>query len=168
MSAEYVNLRKFTPDEIIFDDEQIITILLFFFPGYDSSLNSFVMNHSMREFSQGLLLEAVDSSYAMGYVELVAEMVAGLIKKPTSEKMRKVLKDFAKKAAKHWFKHLEQITDLSKIKIYETVRRQLSDNFKTEFIMRLNGTIAKNKPGTAATFINTAKLDRKKIEIAWS
>jgi len=163
MSAEYIFLRKFTPEEILFDEEEVKVILLFFFPGYDSTVNDFVMNHSMREFAQGLFVEAVDASYAMGYVHIIFDI---FYMKPNMN-MSKALKKFGKKAVKHWFKHLKKITDLQDIKIYDSVRDQLRSNFISEFQLRLSGTIAKNKKDTAASFVDYAAVKYKTNKVIW-
>lgn len=160
MSAEYVRLLKFTPEEIIFDDEEIKQILLFIFPGYESSLDYYTMNHSMREFAQGLLIEAVDASYAMGLVEIIFRSAYAKPGKSGSS----FLKTFARKASVKWFKHAKA-TDLSTVKIYETVRRQLRYNFlKSEFIPRINGTTSSTD--AAAAYVDYA-VTNKNYNRAW-
>ncbi len=162
MSAEFVHLLTFAPEEIIFDDDEIKEILLFFFPGYESSVNSFTMNHTMREFAQGLLVEAVDASYAMGFVEIIFRGAYGQPGKSATA----FLKTFARKAAAKWFKHAKA-TDLATVKIYDTVRRQLRDNFlKSDFIPRINGTISKTD--AASTFVDYASVFYKNDNHVWT
>ncbi|MBI3561650.1 MAG: hypothetical protein HY080_08050 [Gammaproteobacteria bacterium] len=53
------------------------------------------MNHTMREFAQGLLVEAIDASYAMGFVEIIFR---GAYFKP-GKSATSFLKTFARKAS---------------------------------------------------------------------
>jgi hypothetical protein len=162
METSLIGLKKFEPSEIIFSDEEIIQILLFFFPGYEGSLANFSMNHSMREFAQGLLIEAIDASYAMGFVEIIfrnAYAQPGLDAKS-------FIKTFAKKATKAWLKHLKPI-DFEKVKIYDTVKNQLSISFKTPFTLLLSGAISKNETAKAFVSYATATKQNKTNKIIW-
>ena len=65
---KYVQLRKFKNDELIFDNEETVMILKFIFKKQHSLIDGMEINDRVREFGQGLLLEAVDASYALGFV----------------------------------------------------------------------------------------------------
>ena len=125
------------------------------------------MTDHVREFAQGLLLEAIDASYALGWVQIVFSVFEGIFYKQPTTSLKKVIKKFAKKAAKHWFKHVKNITDLSHIQIYEIVRIQLNQNFSTTMTLYLNGTIAKNKKGTAGAFVDYASKAQTHNKIIW-
>jgi hypothetical protein len=142
MTAKYVGLRKFNQDELIFDKVETIIILQFIFRGYvsEARLKTLNVTDHVREFAQGLLVEAVDASYAMGFIEAIFKSSVN-----PSAGAKKILKKFGKKALKHWFKHASP-KGLLHVKIYEIVRKQLAVNFQTDMLMMLNGiaSIRKN------------------------
>lgn len=141
MTATYVGLRKFNHDELIFDKEETIIILQFIFKGYisEARLKTLDVTDNAREFAQGLLVEAVDASYAMGFIEAIFKTSVN-----PSVGARKILKKFGKKALKQWFKHANP-KDLLHVKIYEIVRKQLADNFRTDMLLMLSGTASIRK-----------------------
>jgi hypothetical protein len=141
MAATHVGLRQFDSSELIFDEEETKTILKFLFKGAvgESQIDSLQVNDRVRNFAQGLLVEAIDASYAMGFVEALFRASAN----PTSG-AAKVLKSFGKKALKHWFKHATA-HDLRDIKIYETVRLRLAINFKSIMLMFISGVAMNNE-----------------------
>jgi len=67
-AMKYIHLRKFKNEELIFDNEESIIILKFIFKNKHSLIDGLEINDKIREFAQGLLLEAVDASYALGFV----------------------------------------------------------------------------------------------------
>ena len=106
-----------------------------------------------------MLVEAVDASYKLGYIQIIFET---FFFKP-NPKISKILKKLAKKSAKHWFKHMKS-QDLSKIKIYEVVRKQIQRSFDTHFILLVKGVVSKNSHSGA--FINYAAVNTKEC-IVW-
>lgn len=130
--------KKFEKHELIFDADETAAILKFIFKSRHQTIDRLEINDRIREFAQGLLLEAVDASYALGFVEAIfrATMNPGA-------GTRSILKKFGKKALKHWFKHATA-EDLSQIRIYEVVRAQLELNFGRVLLMYANG-IAKSQ-----------------------
>jgi hypothetical protein len=85
-------------------------------------------------FAQALLLEAIDKSYAMGYVQAIFDNFYMKIPDDVAE----MVKDFAKQAAKNWFDHAAG-KDLSKAKIYYNVKVMISNNFSTVWQIRMQG-----------------------------
>jgi len=142
--ANYVNLRKFNESELIFDEIETKIILKFFFTSSRSQITSMTVTKRVREFAQGLLLEAVDASYAMGFIEALFRSSANPGAGPL-----KVIKKFGKKAVKHWFKHASE-GDLLDVKIYEIVRWQLERNFRTDMLAYISGIAMINVPHTIA------------------
>jgi len=132
-----VYLKNFPESELIFDEEETKQILIFFFPNDKSSIDSATINSSTKNFVQGLLVEAVDASYQMGFVEALFRSICRF--KGATD----FVKTFAKKALRHWFRHIKQ-SDMLQVKIYESVRSRLSLNFRSQFLMMLNG-VAKAK-----------------------
>src|SRR6266700_1839839 len=124
-----VGLKRFKKEDILITREGARKILIFFFgsnvPPSDNLTDEDV------SFAQALLLEAVDKSYAMSYVQAVFDTF--YMKIPTD--IGEMIKDFAKKAAKNWFDHATG-RDLSKPHIYHNVRVMITANFRETWQMR--------------------------------
>lgn len=98
--SNFRHLRQFKPEELLFNEDETRIVLKFIFAPTDHELiDSLPMSDALREFAQGLLVEAIDASYAVGFVKAIQESAAN----PTKG-AREILKSFAKKAAIHWFK----------------------------------------------------------------
>lgn len=120
-------LKTFSPDELILSKEQTIIVLKFIFkPADHSHIDKINMNDSYRGFAQALLVEAIDASYAIGYVEGLFRATTN----PTNGAV-KIFKAFGTRAAKHWFKHARQ-SDLMNVKIYDFIRDQLARLFRAD------------------------------------
>lgn len=152
MRPEFKSLKSFPKEELIFNDDETKEILKFFFPSRDATIDKISIDDDMREFAQGLLVEAIDATYAMGFVEMIfkgAYFKPGL--KPT-----KFMKTFVKKALKHWFKHLGSV-DLANVKIYNSVRNELQAQFEQPFVIAISEL---TKVNTSA-FLNYAAARQK-------
>jgi hypothetical protein len=86
-----------------------------------------------REFAQALLVEALDASKKMSYVETLFRATA----KPNTS-VQGVIKAFAKKALTKWFKSKMNPND-THTEIYETVRTTLSWTSSSVWRMRNQG-----------------------------
>ena len=137
-----VHLRRFQADELILKEEDTLTILLFFWPTEFQLEAHPPVSVGMRSFAQALLIEAIDASYAMGFVDALFRSTSN----PSSSAVA-VIKRFGRQASQHWFDHAEP-KDLRDIKIYESVRRTLALSFRTKLLEFLNG-LAKKDSGTA-------------------
>ena len=127
--SNYKQLRQFAPEELIFDKDETQIVLKFIFKPTDHELiDSLPMSDYLRGFAQGLLLEAIDASYAVGYVKGLFESTAN----PTKGAI-KLIKSFGKKAAKHWFKHATR-HDLNNIKVYDFVKNHIAKGFRTQLV----------------------------------
>ncbi len=135
---KYINLRKFKKDELIFDDEETKVILRFIFKSRHNLISTLEINDNIRGFAQGLLLEAVDASYALGFIH---SLFGGAFNPGVAAK--KVFMKFSRKALKHWFKHATA-KDLIQIKIYDRVREQLESSFRSILQLHANN-IAMNE-----------------------
>jgi hypothetical protein len=142
--ATLVTLKEFSPNELFLDNDETKRILEFFFENQKNTIKDLIISDRIRGFAQGLLVEAIDASYAMGFIE-------ALFKATTNPRngAGKIIKKFAKSAFKHWFKHATA-SDLLNVKIYETVRLQLSINFGRHFIALRSGLV---KNGKIAAFV---------------
>jgi hypothetical protein len=152
-------LKNFQDSELIFDEQETRQILIFFFPDDKSTIDNATINNNIRNFAQGLLVEAVDASYAMGYIEALFKSVCRF-KGPAD-----FTKTFAKKAMRHWFEHATQ-QDLMRVKIYESVRSPLTRNFRSEFLMKING-IAKVKGRSTYAALKPQNYAKSSHEILW-
>ena len=125
MMQELIRLKIFSESELIFDEEETRAILIFFFQAARLQIEIIQVTNELRKFAQGLLVEAVDATYAMGWIELSFRWVVN----PGSG-MKKALQKLGRAAARHWFKHLKT-QSLFNAKIYERVRDQLARNFRS-------------------------------------
>lgn len=116
-------LREFKPNELIFDAEEARAILGFIFKSKTSIVSALTIDDQLRSFAQALLLEAIDASYALGFIQALVGSIAA-----PSPSVQKLIRKFAQKAIKHWFKHATT-SDLLKVKIYEMVRSDLEWSF---------------------------------------
>ncbi|WP_051786550.1 hypothetical protein [Endozoicomonas numazuensis] len=133
-----ITLKTFNDSELILNNEEKIAVLKFIFKSKQHIVDQLAINNRMRSFAQGLLLEAIDASYALGFVDVLFKSVT-----QPSLTMKKAMDKFAKESFKHWFGHAVA-SDLLKVKIYEIVRRDLERAFSSILIMHLNGT-ARNR-----------------------
>ncbi|MDX9839544.1 MAG: hypothetical protein RBT39_18450 [Azoarcus sp.] len=133
MSGGFVTLRNFSEHELNFDDAETKDILKFFFQHHRQRIDAATVTTALRNFAQGLLVEALDATYALGYVEILLTTFYN----PGSG-MKKVLMKAGRKAARHWFKHATD-RDLHNAKVADAVRRQLSYAFATSMREILDG-----------------------------
>lgn len=125
---EYMKLRSFTEAELILDEQETKDVLKFFFQMDRQIIESTQVNDPARNLAQGLLVAAVDASYAMGWVEATFRWSVN-----PGAGVKKALQKLAGRAARYWFKHLRSGQSLSDAKIYESVRDQLARNFRSHF-----------------------------------
>jgi hypothetical protein len=125
-------LRHFTSDELLFDQEQTFTILRYF--GLEPGIQAASLNDEDRSFAQALLVEAVDASYVMGYVNIIFDT---FYMKPavSFDKVKEMTKEFLKKVAEHWFEHATK-DNLRDPKIYENVRVRLQSVARSAWKIR--------------------------------
>jgi hypothetical protein len=133
MPVADAGLKHFRKDEILISPDQAPTILRYFF-GLNTDLPDQLTDDDVA-FAQALLLEAIDESYAMGYVQALFESFYG--KPPASlDSVKDMIKDFVKAAAKHWFTHARG-EDFANPKIYESIRVTIAVNFKSVWGIRM-------------------------------
>ena len=123
------HLRRFERDEVVLTQDQAFQVLRFFWP--DVSVNPGALTVEDRGFAQALLIEAIDASYRMGFVEAwfrsLAKMGSGL---------KAVIKAFGKAALEHWFKYATRTDIMDDPRIYEIVRLTVVRNFRTVWRLR--------------------------------
>jgi len=159
--SNYIHLRKFKTEELIFDEKETIIILKFIFSNRKTLVEGMTINDRVREFAQGLLIEAVDASYALGFVEALFRATAN-----PGAGTKKILTKFGKKALKNWFKHATP-KDLMQVKIYEIVRKQLEYNFGRVLILHSNGTAMNEINNAAFITYSLNQLNSEKDRRVW-
>lgn len=131
-------LKHFSSDEIFLEDHEAWTILQFFFGG-DVGLEPGQITERDRSFAQALLVEAIDKSYAMSWVETLWKSSV----KPNAS-AKGIIKALGKKALKDWFKDKDAKGWLDKVKengefpeLYQSVVNQLVRAWRSEWRIRL-------------------------------
>jgi hypothetical protein len=134
MPTTALGLRHFTKDEIYVSQDDARALLRFFFPT-EQVPDAGALTDEDRGFAQALLLEAVDKSYAMSFVQDIYDVFYGKV--PTGfDVIKDMLKDFVKKAAKTWWDHATG-KDLADPKIYNAVKVALTANFRSIWNIRM-------------------------------
>jgi hypothetical protein len=151
---------KFKSEELIFDEDETKEVLKFFYPNHGAFIEQAVINCDVRGFAQALMVEAVDASFALGYVKIVYDVF--YMKPPT--KFGKALTKFGRKAAPHWFKHVTT-TELINAKIYDAVGVIIARNFRSAFEDIVSVGSAMNKSVVAV--IAYSKVNDLNQKIVW-
>lgn len=125
-------LQHFHAAQLRLTRAQAAQILEFFFPDQPVSPDS--LTDDDIGFAQALLVEAIDASDEMSYVQILFEKT--YMKAPSASIIKSLAKSFLKQAAKQWFRHATG-KDWDDPKIYESVRRTISRNFKSIWGLRL-------------------------------
>lgn len=126
------------PDtELLFDAAETRQILKFFWPHQSAALDALSITSNIRRFAQQLLIAAIDASYAMGFIEILATSVV----RRGALDVKKLGKRLAQRFLRHWWKHATE-KDLMDVKIYESVRAKIAVNFRTAMEEYLAGTNA--------------------------
>ncbi len=130
-----ITLRDFAEHELIFDEGETRHILKFFFRHLQGRIDVVKITKHLRSFAQAILVEAIDATYALGYLEILwrASNNPGV-------GMAAVLKKLGLKSAVHWFKNATR-QNLLNSKISSRVRDKLAYNFSSVFPMMLDETV---------------------------
>jgi hypothetical protein len=129
-----VYLKHFQKNQIIISKNDARSVLIFFFGNKVPPAEQ--ITDDDVAFAQALLLEAIDKSYAMGYVNAIFDVF--YMKVPTPDSFKDMIKEFAKNAAKNWFDHATG-KDVSDPKIYNNVRLMINSNFGSVWQIRMGG-----------------------------
>ncbi len=121
-------LRKFTVNELKYTKDEAKQILTYFFGQFDLSSGSFT-NEDI-EFAQGLMVEAIDASNKMSYVEGIFRASAGPGSSITSLAAKLVRHSLAS-----WWNNKKRE---DKVEIYDIVKNQLKANFRTVWAYRVS------------------------------
>ncbi len=151
---KHVFLLTFKPSELLFDEDETREILKFFFQNDHELIGKLVINDKLKSFAQGILVEAVDASYAIGFVKIITDTF--FLKSPQS-KIKNILNELSRKATIHWFRHVKA-TDLTTIKIYDCVRKTIAMKFRQHFLNITNDLVL-NKPAVTVIAYNLDKFN---------
>lgn len=127
-----VELKRFKRDELFLDQEKAWRVLRFFWP--DASVLPASLTEADRGFAQGVLLEAIDGSYHMSFVEIIFRAFAYKVAGSFGD-IKDMVRDFVKQASQRWFQHATG-EDLKNPKIYESVRKTLANSFRSVWKIR--------------------------------
>ncbi|NOX77102.1 MAG: hypothetical protein GXP17_10950 [Gammaproteobacteria bacterium] len=140
--SSYKKLRQFSAEELLFNEEETRIVLKFIFKPTDHDLiDSLPMTDYLRGFAQGLLVEAIDASHAIGYVQGLFRSVKNPVKGAL-----KILKTFGKNASQNWFKYAS-VTDLQNAKVYNFVLDFIAQRFRENLRLFLTKNELDEKPG---------------------
>ncbi|WP_432455874.1 hypothetical protein ACRRS0_10585 [Agarivorans sp. QJM3NY_29] len=156
-------LKNFSPSEILITADDARLILKFIFkPSEHSIIDQLPMNHRELNLAQGLLVEAIDASYSIGYVEALFRSTAN-----PSAKAFSIMRKFAKSSKKHWYKHATS-TDLLSIKIYDFVVNELARRFKSLLAIYLVKKVDTNEKNLPLTAFLDYKIPANHLPKLWS
>lgn len=145
-----VQLRSYNGSELLFDEKETRDILRFFFPNDFRLIDSCMMTDQLRSFAQGLLIAAVDASYTMGWVQVLATSASN-----PGAGVKSVLKKLARNSTRYLLKSREKPSNLSDIKIYEDVRSTISVRFRSDLNIMLMAKTTTPRSITRALVFNT-------------
>jgi hypothetical protein len=123
-------LKKFEPSELVLTPMEAWQVLVFFFGGNAGTLPGWLTDND-RSFAQALIIEAVDASYRMSWIEKLWSSTVN-----PSASIKGILGKLAYKAMKDWLTSCEP-TDLKKAKIYSMVKDQLTRNWRSAWRIRM-------------------------------
>jgi hypothetical protein len=132
-----IRLPEFSDADLLFDESQTRRILQFFWPTHVVDIIALSIDNDVRKLAQGLLVAAIDSSYAMGYVNILFDVVAH--GRPGFSGLQAMGRKLAQKYVAHWWQHTRP-KDLEDVKIYETVRSTLALHFRLVLEELIRGT----------------------------
>jgi len=123
-------LKKFADSELILNHQEAWQVLIWFFGGNAGTVPGWLTSND-RSFAQALLVEAVDASYTMSWIQTL--MTSAL--KPNAS-ITGILAKLALKAAKEWI-HSRKPSDFKDAKIYKMIKDQLTLNWRSAWQIRI-------------------------------
>lgn len=123
-------LKHFSPSELVLDHKEAWEILVFFFGG-NAGIEPGQLTDEDRSFAQALLVEAIDKSSAMSWIEVIFRSSV----KPNAS-VKGIIKALIKKAAKDWWKKATK-GDLEDPVIYQSIKNTLTMKWRSEWQIRL-------------------------------
>lgn len=121
----------FSDGELILNDLEVKLIFKFFWPELGAPIDQMQVGIAEKKLAQTILVVAIDSSYAIGFMQGLVDGYA----KPHAGVVS-ASKKLAQEYMKHWWKHATK-KDLTKIQINESVRKTVAVKWKPEIRMAL-------------------------------
>lgn len=135
------HVRSFSDDELVLDERQTRAVLGFFYPAMQVRLKGAVIARELRHLAQAMLVEAVDASLAMSWVEQVCRAAA-----PQDRNIAEGLLVLDLCGSRGWFRHLKA-QNLSDVRIYQAVRERLAASFDAAIRAMLKPITTPHAPG---------------------
>lgn len=124
-------LRRFSRSELVLTHQEAWQVLVFFFGGNAGTTPRWLTDDD-RSFAQALLVEAVDASQRMSWIQTLWSSTA----KPGAS-ITGVLAKLALKAGRDWLSSRKP-TDFKNAKIYTMVKNELTRRFRSTWQIRLD------------------------------
>ncbi|MCW7538827.1 hypothetical protein OOT46_13345 [Aquabacterium sp. A7-Y] len=126
--AVIVSPPDISEGDLLFDEVETRQILAFFWPQLKPSIAEMTVTNETRRFAQSILIAAIDSTYALGYVQSLFETVMN----PRSgfKGLASMGKKLAKRYLRHWWKHATA-KDLENPRVAEAVRVAIARNYRS-------------------------------------
>jgi hypothetical protein len=126
-----MELRKFSGPEIVLNQQQAWQVLVFFFGGNAGAVPGWLTDND-RSFAQALLVEAVDASYQISWIQTL--MTSALTPNPS---ITGILAHLALKAGRDWLQSRNP-ANFKDAKIYKMVKDQLTLNWRSAWQIRID------------------------------
>ena len=125
-------LQHFSGSDLRLDKEQARRTLKFFFP--NTNIDHISITDDDRSFAQALLIEAIDASALIGFVQVIFEH---MYTPPTGfDYIKDLAKDLVKYGSLTWFRHVSGL-DFKDPKIYLMVRVTIQNSWISVWEIRL-------------------------------
>jgi hypothetical protein len=120
--------------QILITKDEAHQIINFFWPNqvYISAVD---FTEADIRFAQFLIKEALESSYKLGFVEILFKAVYWKVPVDFSA-IEKIVKEICKEFTKHIFKHY--VEKSGEVKIYDAIRNTIAMKFKPSWGIRVN------------------------------
>jgi len=141
-------LPVISDSELVFDATETREILRFFWPSDASSIARMTISNDVRRFAQALLIVAVDASYAIGFLDILVNV---LFRRKPGASIRSLVRKLTRRYVRHWWKHATA-DDLREAKIYDTVRATIALKQRHQFELFRNGLAATGRPRATLAF----------------
>lgn len=155
MSSILINIPDISDADLIYDEAETRHILKFFWPQKAGDIDGMRIEHHARRLAQSALVAAIEGSYAMGFIHILSTNII----RPGSG-IKSLARKLAKKYVKHWWKHTKQ-KDLEDVKIYESIRREISRQLRSRLEEISNG-IATRRSNIPFFATNT------RLDVVWA
>ena len=124
------SLQHFSGDTLLVDRQEAWKILVWFFGG-NSGISPTTLTENDMSFAQALIVEAVDASENVGWIEAIWRSTA-----TPPKDLKSLFKKLARNLMKQWLKNSKPI-DFENPKIYTMVKDALSRNWRSAWRIRI-------------------------------